>query len=99
MSTAITVEVVYALTLEQDCSVVELPCGSSVKHAIERAGVLERHAEIDARTMRVGVWGRPVGLDQSLEEGDRVEIYRPLRADPKEVRRSRAAARRGKLGG
>jgi len=90
----LTVEVVFALPLEQDCTVVELPDGASVRDAIARSGVTARHPAIDLGACRVGIWGRPAGLDDRVGNGDRVEIYRPLQADPKESRRARA--RRGK---
>ena len=85
------VEVVYALPLEQDCSSVELPEGATIREAVERSGVLMRHPQIDCTTARVGILGRRSGWDALLRDGDRVEIYRPLQADPKELRRRRAA--------
>lgn len=96
MSGRLSVEVVYALPLHQDCSQVMLPPGARVRDAIEQSGVLDRHPEIDLAQQEVGIWNRRTGLDEPLRDRDRVEIYRPLRADPKEVRRRRAqAARRG----
>lgn len=92
MGAMLRVEVVYALLLEQDCSSVELPDGTRVREAIERSGVLQRHPEIDLERHAVGIWNRRVALDQALRDRDRVEIYRPLTADPKEVRRRRAQA-------
>jgi len=86
------VEVVYALPLEQDCTRIHLPQGARVSDAIERAGVLERHPEIDLGRQTVGIWNRRVALDEPLRDRDRVEIYRPLTADPKEARRRRARA-------
>ena len=90
----LTVEVVFALPLEQDCAVVELPDGASVRDAIARSGVTARHPIIDLGACRVGIWGRPAGLDDRVRNGDRVEIYRPLQADPKESRRARARPRK-----
>jgi hypothetical protein len=87
------VEVVYALPLEQDCSSVELAEGATIREAVERSGVLTRHAQIDRATVRIGIWGRPAGWDTPVRDGDRVEIYRPLQADAKEARRKRAAAK------
>lgn len=92
MSASFFIEVVYAQALEQDCCALELQSGARVRDAIERSGVLERHPEIDLRTQTVGIWNRRVGLDEPLRDRDRVEIYRPLTADPKEVRRRRAEA-------
>jgi putative ubiquitin-RnfH superfamily antitoxin RatB of RatAB toxin-antitoxin module len=89
----LTVEVVFALPLDQDCSVVELPDGASVRDAIARSGVAARHPGIDLSACRVGVWGRRAGLDDRVQDRDRVEIYRPLHADPKQSRRQRARRR------
>jgi hypothetical protein len=89
----LTVEVVFALPLDQDCSVVELPDGASVRDAIARSGVAARHPGIDLSACRVGVWGRRAGLDDRVQDRDRVEIYRPLQADPKQSRRQRARRR------
>lgn len=69
---------------------VELEEGSRLCDAIDKSGLAQKfdHFEVDPR--RVGIFGKKVGLDQVLRDGDRVEIYRPLLADPKEVRRQRA---------
>lgn len=93
MGETLTVEVVFALPLDQDCSVVELPDGASVRDAIARSGVAARHPGIDLSACRVGVWGRRAGLDDRVQDRDRVEIYRPLQADPKQSRRQRARRR------
>lgn len=91
MSRGIIVEVVYALPLSQDLVELQLDSSSTVREAIERSGILARHPEIATTTIRVGIFGRRADLDASLQEGDRVEIYRSLQADPKEIRRRRAA--------
>lgn len=72
---------------------VELNRGSTALEAIRLSGLLERFAEIDISTQAIGVWGRACALEVPLREGDRVEIYRPLAADPKEARRRRAQRR------
>ena len=61
---------------------MEMPDGSTVREAITRSGVLEQYPEIDLDVQKVGVFGRIVKLDTTLEDGDRVEIYRPITADP-----------------
>ena len=94
MSGSLTVEVVYALPLAQDCTRVTLPAGASVRDAIVSSGVLGRHSEIDLSRQEVGIWNRRASLDAPLRDRDRVKIYRPLTADPKEVRRRRAQANR-----
>lgn len=90
------IEVVYALPLQQDCSELEMPEGASVAQAIEACGVLTRHPQIDLSIAQVGIWGRRALLTDALRDRDRVEIYRALRADPKEVRRQRAVGAKGK---
>ena len=90
----IRVEVVYALRDAQTLIELEVEAGTTALEAIRRSGVLERHPEISAVRGRVGVFGKRVELDAPLRDGDRVELYRPLLADPKEKRRQRAARRR-----
>jgi len=87
----IQVEVAYALPHEQIVRVVEGEPGMTVREAIERSGILELHPEIDLTRAKVGVFGKVTRLDAVLYPGDRVEIYRPLIADPKEARKKRAA--------
>lgn len=86
----ISVEVVYALPEKQYQRVVTLEEGSTVEQAIVASGLLELRRDIDLSRNKVGVFSRAVKLDDTLQEGDRVEIYRPLIADPKELRRQRA---------
>jgi len=71
---------------------LRLAPGSTVGEAIRASGLLAQCPEIDINRNRVGIFGRLVKLDTPLQDGDRVEIYRPLNADPKEVRRRRAAS-------
>ena len=91
ISGRIRVEVAYGLPDEQFLMDVELPAGTTVREAIRRSGVLRRYPAIDLTVNRVGVFGVICTLDRPLYGGERVEIYRPLVADPKEVRRRRAA--------
>jgi putative ubiquitin-RnfH superfamily antitoxin RatB of RatAB toxin-antitoxin module len=86
----VTVEVAYALPEVQALLEVSLPAGATVRQAIERSGILSRFPAIDLSRQSVGVFGRRVELDDTLRDRDRVEIYRPLAADPKEMRRQRA---------
>lgn len=69
---------------------MEVVEGATVRQAIERSGILSRHPEIDLAPGRVGIFGKRVELNRVLREGDRVEIYRRLVADPKQVRWQRA---------
>lgn len=85
------IEVVYALRERQALLALELPEGATVREAIEASGILQEFPEIDLAVNKVGVFGKLVKLDTVLRDRDRVEIYRPLLADPKEVRRRRAA--------
>ena len=87
----IEVEVAYARPDEQVLLALRVPRGATVRDAIEASGILKRFPEIDLGKNKVGIFGRLTTLTQPLRERDRVEIYRPLTADPKEVRRRRAA--------
>ena len=74
----------------------KLPAGAKVADALAKAGVAVRLDDLGAAG--VGIYGCVVSLDQTLQTGDRVELYRPLRVDPKQARRQRAAARRRRVG-
>lgn len=90
----VTVEVVYATPEVQAIETVRLPAGATVARAITVSGLLDRFPEIDLRRQAVGIHGARVRLTDVVAVNDRVEIYRALRADPKEMRRERANARR-----
>ena len=87
----INVQVCYARPDVQAVAAVTLPQGATVEQAIRASGLLERFADIDLLHNPVGVFGKGVELAKPLQGGERVEIYRPLTADPKEVRRKLAA--------
>jgi hypothetical protein len=89
-TTPINVEVAYALPAHQSLLRVQLAEGATVEDAIRASGVLEAFPEIDLANNKVGIFSKLVKLDETLRDKDRVEIYRPLIADPKEVRRKRA---------
>lgn len=91
MTESIRVQVVYALPERQDIVMIELPEGASVAQAVEASGLLQKYPDIDLARNKFGVFAKLVKADQVLRDRDRVEIYRPLIADPKEVRRQRAA--------
>lgn len=84
------VEVCYALPAEQTVLPVRIDPGQTAEDAIRLSGLLKQHPEIDLGVNKVGVFGKLVRLDAPLQPGDRVEIYRPLIADPKESRRKKA---------
>jgi putative ubiquitin-RnfH superfamily antitoxin RatB of RatAB toxin-antitoxin module len=86
----IRVEVAYALPDRQWLQSCELPEGATLADAIEASGLRRMLPELEVGEGLVGVWNRVRPLDTPLADGDRVEIYRPLRADPKEARRRRA---------
>lgn len=92
MNLTIRVEVAYALPNQQTLLSLDLPVGSSVESAIQQSGLLNRFPEIDLAQNKVGVFSKLVALNTLLRDRDRVEIYRPLMADPKEIRRQRASA-------
>jgi putative ubiquitin-RnfH superfamily antitoxin RatB of RatAB toxin-antitoxin module len=88
------IEVVYALPGRQMLRRVSLNRGSTVEDALRASGLSAECPEIDA--LRAGIFGTPAPRDTVLRDGDRVEIYRPLRSDPKEARRARATKKRAK---
>ena len=84
------VEVAYAVPGKQTILAIEVPPGCTVERAIELSGIREQFPDMVVRDNAVGIFSRKVPLDHVLRAGDRVEIYRPLIADPKEARRRRA---------
>ena len=84
------IEVAYAKPDEQVIIELEVEESITIEEAIRRSGILDRFPEIDLQTNKVGVFSKLTGLDQLLQAGDRVEIYRKLIADPKQARRQRA---------
>ena len=91
MVETIQVEVVYALPASQEVVALNLAAGSTAGQAIEASGLLAKHPEIDLAKNKLGVYAKLAKADTVLRDRDRVEIYRPLIADPKEVRKQRAA--------
>ncbi|MHA7834496.1 MAG: RnfH family protein [Algiphilus sp.] len=89
------VSVAFAYPDRQVLLSTDLPEGATLRDAIEHSGIRDKVPEINLDTMRVGVFGKLKALDDAVRSGDRVEIYRPLRADPKEARRARAQADKG----
>ncbi|TAN51840.1 MAG: RnfH family protein [Methylococcaceae bacterium] len=89
--TRIKVEVAYAKPAEQVILSVMLETDATVEAAIHASGILQRFPEIDLAQAKVGIFSKPCGLDHVPRPNERIEIYRPLIADPKEARRHRAA--------
>lgn len=87
------VEVAYALPHKQQLIAIEVEEGCTVFDAAQRSGIARHFPDLDLEQVDMGVFGRVVAKprEEQLQEGDRVEIYRPLLIDPKEVRKSRAA--------
>ena len=91
VASLLTIEVVYALAQRQELVRVQVPEGATVRDAIEASRIPSKFPEIDLdKGNKVGVFGKLTRLDTLLRERDRVEIYRPLIADPKEARKKRA---------
>jgi putative ubiquitin-RnfH superfamily antitoxin RatB of RatAB toxin-antitoxin module len=92
------IEVAFGWPDRQILKSVSLPGGATVREAVEGSGILDviraRDPGYELREDRVGVFGKRADLDDTLRDGDRVELYRPLVADPKEARRARAEADR-----
>lgn len=87
------VQVCYALPDTAFLRTVRLPAGSTLRQALERSGVLDEYPDIDLAVNMVGIYGKKKTLDTVLRQHDRVEVYRPLQADPKEARRRRASGK------
>jgi hypothetical protein len=96
----IRIEVIYPLPHEQLLMDVLVPEGASLRDGIFASGVLQRYPELSLDTLETGIFGKLVKLDEPLRDHDRIEIYRPLIADPKAVRKQREAeGKRLKKGG
>jgi len=86
----IKIEVVYGLPDNQVLLALEVELGCDILTAIKQSGIVQYFPEIDPENATVGIFSRIAKLDQELRDGDRIEIYRPLIADPKELRKIRA---------
>ena len=91
MNVKALVEVAYATPQKQIILECEVANGSNAREIVRQSGIEQHFAEIDLDHCDIGVFGKPVSDDYLPSDGDRIEIYRPLIADPKEVRRQRAA--------
>ena len=90
----VDVEIAYASSESQHCLSVSVPPGVSLRGAIERSRIIELCPEIDLSINRVGIYGRLRDLNDVVRAGDRVEIYQPLKVDPKQARRARSKTNR-----
>ena len=84
------IEVAYALPEEQVLISLDVEVGTTAEQAVKLSGILEQFPDIDLSKNKLGIFGKVTNADQILRDKDRVEIYRPLIADPKESRRRRA---------
>lgn len=90
MAPPFTIEVAYVLPRTAQVVALRVAPGTTLRQAIAQSGLLERCAGIELDRCAVGVFGKVRRLDEAVEGGDRIEIYRPLAADPKERRRRQA---------
>lgn len=90
------IEVTYALPEEQVLISLDVEPGTTVEQAVKLSGILEKFFDIDLTKNKLGIFGKVIKADQVLRDKDRVEIYRPLIADPKESRRKRAEKKEAK---
>lgn len=93
----ITVEVVYAFPQRHTWLTVQVEAPQSVQEVITQSGILTYYPEIDLTRQKVGIFGKIVSLETPVKQGDRIEIYRELIADPKASRRQRAAGQGAKM--
>jgi len=91
MAEMLDVEVCYAMSNKQELVRVRLPQGATLQQGLDASGLLGKYPEIDVKKNKFGIWNKLSKLDAVLRDKDRIEIYRPLIADPKEVRKQRAA--------
>jgi len=89
-SEMIQVEVVYGTPTRQELLSIDVKAGSTVEEVVLESGIIESFPEIDLKVNGVGIWNRIAKLKDEVKDFDRIEIYRPLLADPKEVRKRRA---------
>lgn len=88
------VEVVFALPERQSLMVLDVEPGTTALQAVLQSGVLTQYPDLEPSTLRLGIYSHAIAPDTPLRDHDRVEIYRPLLADPKLARRQRAAERK-----
>ncbi len=96
VSDFIKVEILYAYPEQYFLQKIELNAPLTIEQVIVKSGVLEKYPEIDLKINKVGIFSRPAKLKDIVNDGDRIEIYRPLVADPKEIRRKRAEQQKKK---
>jgi hypothetical protein len=81
------VGVAYADKFKRTWLKLDVPDGSTVREAIDHSGLMQQYPDVDLESQRVGIFGKFTKLDAKIKDGDRVEIYRPITADPETVPR------------
>jgi len=100
VSASVQVSLVYSPQARQvDERVLHLPPGTTAGQAVQSSGILEALSKLDLSVMELGVWGKRVAADYVLQQGDRIELYRPLTVDPKVARRERFARQGARTAG
>ncbi len=92
----ISVEVAYALPHKQKIVAVQLAPGTTARDAVRQSGIAREFPGLDVETADLGLYGKAVKPEYVVAAGDRIEVYRPLKDDPKEARRARAAKAKAK---
>lgn len=96
----IEIVVAYSPAARVVCEMpLRVPAGTTVAQALQASGLAQRFADLDLAQAPVGIWGRKAGREQVLRAQDRVEVYRPLRVDPKVARRERFARQGARTAG
>ncbi|MGB5245227.1 MAG: RnfH family protein [Woeseia sp.] len=90
MKNSLQIEVVYAEPARQALIDLSLDDGATVADALKASGIAEKFPDVDFALAELGIWGRRVDRSQRLQDGDRLEIYRPLQMDPRDARRQLA---------
>lgn len=90
MSELIDIEVVYGIPHKQVLLTLKVPANTTIENCIKLSGIVKHFPEIVPSEAVVGIFSKPDKLENTVKQGDRIEIYRPLTADPKEMRKLRA---------
>ncbi len=90
MADRLQVEVVFALPDKQELLALSVAAGSTIDDVISLSGLTDTFSAESLQNLQVGIWGQPAARDRGVQDGDRVELYRPLQRDPREARRELA---------
>lgn len=92
----INIELIYPLPNQQILLNLQIEDSCTIGQAIENSGILKKYPEINLDINKVGIFSKITKLSETLREGDRIEIYRALIADPKEARKKKAVSQKAK---